>query len=186
MHLEIRVPNTWYRAVLEWRDEADASQTRLLAGLTLPGHPTLVTGSNTYVAWGFTNAQVDTSDLVLLEIDPMDPNRYWTPGGWRGFDRFTETIEVKGGSPVKMDVRWTIWGPVSAPITRGGCGPTPGRHIPPSGWPRRCCRSNRQPRSKRRSTRPTGWGRRRRTWWSPTAAATSPGRFTGRCRGASA
>jgi len=112
MHLEIRVPNTWYRAVLEWRDEADASQTRLLAGLTLPGHPTLVTGSNSYLAWGFTNAQVDTSDLVLLELDPRDPNRYRTPWGWHGFDRYTETIEVKGGEPVKMDVRWTIWGPV--------------------------------------------------------------------------
>ena len=112
MHLDIRVPNTWYRAVLEWRDEADASQTRLLAGLTLPGHPTLVTGSNTHVAWGFTNAQVDASDLVLIELDPMDPNRYWTPWGWRAFDRYSETIEVAGGDAVKLDVRWTIWGPV--------------------------------------------------------------------------
>ena len=112
MHLDIRVPNTWYRAVLEWRDEADPSQTRLLAGLTLPGHPTLVTGSNTHIAWGFTNSQVDASDLVLLEVDPMDPNRYWTPGGWRTVEHYTETIEVTGGDPVKMDVRWTIWGPV--------------------------------------------------------------------------
>jgi penicillin amidase len=112
MHLDIRVPNTWYRAVLEWRDEADSSQTHLLAGLTLPGHPTLVTGSNTHVAWGFTNGQIDTSDLVLLELDPMNPNRYWTPWGWRAFDRYQESIEVKGGDAVTMDVRWTIWGPV--------------------------------------------------------------------------
>ena len=112
MHLDIRVPNTWYRAVLEWRDEADPSQTRLLTGLTLPGHPTLVTGSNTHVAWGFTNSQVDASDLVLLELDPADPNRYRTPWGWRTFDRYDETIEVTGGDPVKIDVRWTIWGPV--------------------------------------------------------------------------
>jgi penicillin amidase len=27
MHLDIRVPNTWYRAVLEWRTETDSSQT---------------------------------------------------------------------------------------------------------------------------------------------------------------
>jgi penicillin G amidase len=112
MHLDIRVPNTWYRAVLEWRDESDASQTRLLAGLTLPGHPTLVTGSNTHVAWGFTNSQVDASDIVLLDVDPMDPNRYWTPWGWRPFDRYTETIDVKGADAVKLDVRWTMWGPV--------------------------------------------------------------------------
>lgn len=112
MHLDIRVPNTWYRAVIEWRDEADSSQTRLLEGITLPGHPTLVAGSNTHIAWGFTNAQVDTGDLVLLEVDPMDPNRYWTPWGWRTFDHFKETIDVSGGNPVTVDVRWTIWGPV--------------------------------------------------------------------------
>jgi len=64
------------------------------------------------VAWGFTNAQVDASDLVLIELDPMDPNRYWTPWGWRAFDRYSETIEVAGGDAVKLDVRWTIWGPV--------------------------------------------------------------------------
>ena len=112
MHLDIRVPNTWYRAVIEWRDEADSSQTRLLEGITLPGHPTLVAGSNTHIAWGFTNSQADTGDLVLLELDPMDPNRYWTPWGWRAFDHYQETVEVSGGSPVKFDVRWTIWGPV--------------------------------------------------------------------------
>ena len=112
MHLDIRVPNTWYRAVIEWRDEADSSQTRVLEGITLPGHPTLVAGSNTFVAWGFTNSQADTGDLVLLDVDPMDPNRYMTPWGWRSFDRYRETIEVKGGAPVTLDVRWTIWGPV--------------------------------------------------------------------------
>jgi penicillin amidase len=112
MHLDIRVPNTWYRAVIEWRDEADSSQTRLLEGITLPGHPTLVAGSNTHIAWGFTNAQTDSGDLVLLELDPTDPNRYYTPWGWRAFEHFTETIEVSGGRPVSFDVRWTIWGPV--------------------------------------------------------------------------
>ena len=112
MHLDIRVPNTWYRAVLEWREEADSSQIRLLEGITLPGHPTLVAGSNTYVAWGFTNAQVDTGDLVLLDVDAMDPHRYMTPWGWRAFDRYQETIQVKGGAPVTLEVRWTIWGPV--------------------------------------------------------------------------
>jgi penicillin amidase len=112
MHLDIRVPNTWYRAVIEWRDEADSSQTRLLEGITLPGHPTLVAGSNTHIAWGFTNSQADTGDLVLLELDPMDPNRYYTPWGWRTFDHYQETVEVSGGNPVRFDVRWTIWGPV--------------------------------------------------------------------------
>jgi penicillin amidase len=119
MHLDIRVPNTWYRAVIEWRDDADSSQTRVLEGVTLPGHPTLVAGSNTYVAWGFTNAQVDTGDLVVLEVDPMDPNRYYTPWGWRAFDHYPETIDVKGGDAVTFDARWTIWGPVLGTDHRG-------------------------------------------------------------------
>jgi penicillin amidase len=112
MHLDIRVPNTWYRAVIEWRTEGDASQTRVLEGLTLPGHPTLVVGSNTHIAWGFTNSQADTGDLVLIDLDPKDPNRYWTPWGWQTFEHYPETIEVSGGKTVNLDVRWTIWGPV--------------------------------------------------------------------------
>jgi len=71
-----------------------------------------VAGSNTHIAWGFTNSQADTGDLVLLELDPMDPNRYYTPWGWRAFDHYPETVEVSGGKPVSFDARWTIWGPV--------------------------------------------------------------------------
>jgi len=119
MHLDIRVPNTWYRAVIEWRDEDDSSQIKLLEGITLPGHPTLVAGSNTHIAWGFTNSQADTGDLILLELDPMDPNRYWTPWGWRTFDHYPETVEISGGNPVKFDVRWTIWGPVTGTDHKG-------------------------------------------------------------------
>jgi penicillin amidase len=48
MHLSIRVPNTWYRAALEWTG-ADGG-TRRLVGVTLPGVPALVVGSNTQVA----------------------------------------------------------------------------------------------------------------------------------------
>src|SRR5262249_49375329 len=81
MHLVVRVPNTWYRASLEWRDGANAASHRLI-GVTLPGVPAVVVGSNTHVAWGFTNSQGDWSDIVLLEIDPNDSNRYRTPDGW--------------------------------------------------------------------------------------------------------
>ena len=44
-----------------------------LIGVTLPGVPALVVGSNTHVAWGFTNTYADWSDLVLLEVDPHGP-----------------------------------------------------------------------------------------------------------------
>jgi len=118
MHLTVRVPNTWYRASLEWQDGPNTSPHRLV-GVTLPGVPAVVVGSNTHVAWGFTNSQGDWSDIVLLEIDPNDSNRYRTPDGWRPFDRFEETVEVAGEEPQKETVRWTIWGPVMPPDHKG-------------------------------------------------------------------
>jgi len=118
MHLTVRVPNTWYRASLEWQDGPNTSPHHLI-GVTLPGVPAVVVGSNTHVAWGFTNSQGDWSDIVLLEIDPNDSNRYRTPDGWRPFDRFEETVEVAGEEPQKETVRWTIWGPVMPPDHKG-------------------------------------------------------------------
>jgi len=118
MHLTVRVPNTWYRASLEWQGPADSVPHRLM-GVTLPGVPAVVVGSNTHVAWGLTNSQGDWSDIVLLEVDPSDPARYRTPEGWRAFDRYEETIEVAGDDARRESVRWTMWGPVMEPDHAG-------------------------------------------------------------------
>ena len=118
MHLFIRVPNTWYRAFMEWPDTAAAEPHRLV-GLTLPGVPALVTGSNTHIAWGFTNTWADWGDLIDLELDPSNPNRYRAPDGWRDFEQFDETIAVAGEAAQHEQVKWTIWGPVLGPDYRG-------------------------------------------------------------------
>jgi penicillin amidase len=114
MHLTVRVPNTWYRARLEWTAPATT-----LVGVTLPGVPALVVGSNLRIAWGFTNTYADWADLVLLEVDPSNPSRYRTPQGWRDFERHVEQIAVAGGDAERLDVRWTIWGPVAGTDHRG-------------------------------------------------------------------
>src|SRR5262245_47834537 len=118
MHLAIRVPNTWYRASMEWPDPA-GKEPHVLMGVTLPGVPALVTGSNTHIAWGFTNTWADWGDLVELEVDPANPNRYRTPDGWRDFERFDETIAVAGAPAQHEQVTWTIWGPVLGSDHRG-------------------------------------------------------------------
>jgi penicillin amidase len=114
MHLAIRVPNTWYRARLEWPDEAGetAREPHVLVGTTLPGVPSLVTGSNTHIAWGFTNTYADWTDLVLLDLDPNDPTRYLTFEGWKRFTDYDEVVQVAGGADEHVRVRWTTWGPV--------------------------------------------------------------------------
>ncbi len=119
MHLSIRVPNTWYRASLEWPDDERGGELQRVTGVTLPGVPAMVAGSNSHVAWGFTNTYADWSDIVLIDADPADPDRYMTPDGPRRFERHQELIEVAGGAPVMQKVVWTIWGPLLEPDARG-------------------------------------------------------------------
>ena len=69
---------------------------RAVVGVTLPGAPVMVAGSNGQVAWGFTNSFGDWADLVILETDPADPARYRTPDGWREMERIPEIIAVAG------------------------------------------------------------------------------------------
>ncbi|MGQ0733124.1 MAG: penicillin acylase family protein [Acidobacteriota bacterium] len=112
MHLAINVPNIWYRASLNFPDPVDPAQRMRLAGVTLPGLPSLVVGSNGFVAWGFTNTGGDWSDLIVLEPDPREPGRYLTPHGSRAIDTFDEPIGVSSGHTVAHQVRWSIWGPI--------------------------------------------------------------------------
>jgi penicillin amidase len=110
MHLDLGLPNIWYRAALAWTGPDGAE--RRVDGVTLPGVPAVVAGSNGRIAWGFTNSQTDTADLVVIEVDPADPGRYLTPGGPRRFEVVGETIRVAGGEDAPFEVRETIWGPV--------------------------------------------------------------------------
>ena len=109
MHLGISVPNTWYRASLHWKD--DAGNPHEITGVTLPGTPAVVVGSNRRVAWGFTNTQADFADLVILKEND-DQTQYLTPDGWQSFETFPEIIGVKDGESQTLEIEETIWGPV--------------------------------------------------------------------------
>jgi penicillin amidase len=112
MHLNLGVPNIWYRASMAFPDPSEPLKTLRLAGVTLPGLPVTVVGSNGYVAWGFTNTGGDWSDLVRIEPDPRDPSRYLTPEGPRLFDIGEEAVAIKGDAPRQVTLRGTIWGPI--------------------------------------------------------------------------
>lgn len=107
MHLGLAVPGVFYRARLV----VTGAGARDLCGVTLPGTPMLIAGSNGHVAWAFTNSYGDWSDAVILR--PGDtPGTYLTPDGPLPFDSHGERIRVKGSADQELLVRETIWGPV--------------------------------------------------------------------------
>lgn len=110
MHLQLGIPNTWYRALLTWPGEQGGGD-RLLAGLTLPGVPMLVCGSNGHVAWGFTVAYADTSDLVIVEEDPLDATQYRVGTTWEKFETLSRQIQV-GSHAETYSYRSCRWGPI--------------------------------------------------------------------------
>ena len=112
MHLDLRVPNLWFRARLVYPDPRDPQRMVDVTGASLPGAPAIVVGSNGEVAWGFTNAYADVTDWVRVTRDPDDASRYRTPDGWKAFERHEEVIRVKGEDDVVLEVEDTRWGPL--------------------------------------------------------------------------
>jgi penicillin amidase len=110
MHLNHRVPTTWYRLGFDCFDEAQ--NPIQMDGVSLPGTPFIAAGSNRKIAWGFTNSFVDTTDLVLVDIDPKDPKFYLTPEGPTPFEERIEEIKIKGQPPLQYVIKWTKWGPL--------------------------------------------------------------------------
>lgn len=110
-HLSIQVPNAWYRVVLTWPDTSAPGGRRRLAGVSLPGVPAVVVGSNGRVAWGFTNAGIDATDYVLLEPGDGGPASYRTPAGTATLAVHEERIRCKGRPDEVLKVEETIWGP---------------------------------------------------------------------------
>ncbi len=182
MHLGISVPNTWYRLSLVF---PGVEGERRVTGVTLPGAPFVVAGSNGHVAWGFTNSEGDWADLVLLEPDPQNPDAYLTPEGPRQLERETETIEVKGekardarrrvhdlGAGDRHRPRWGAGG-----RSRGWRSGTAASTPRSSAW-------SRPATSTRRRRSPPRSGSRTRTSSSPTPPGTSAGRSSAASRAA--
>ncbi len=105
-HLGLGLPGIWYAAHLDGGDFQ-------VAGATFPGTCGVVIGHNRHIAWGVTNAMVDTQDLYIERFHPKDPDRYEWCGEWREVESLREEIVVKGQKEVVLvDVRLTHHGPI--------------------------------------------------------------------------
>ena len=99
-HLRLAAPCTWYAADIAWDGER-------AAGLTLAGTPGILIGQTAYAAWGFTNVEADTQDLLDITLDGSEEVR-------------TEQIAVRGRrTPIEHEVVTTPHGPVVTPLAAG-------------------------------------------------------------------
>ncbi|MFT3898369.1 MAG: penicillin acylase family protein [Thermomonas sp.] len=112
MHLGLRTPNLWFRARLRYPDPRAPDGRVDVQGVTLPGLPLVVVGSNGHVAWGFTNSYMDSSDWA--EQRACSAPRTPANDACANVTRHRERIEVAGAKPVDFDVEETDWGPVLA------------------------------------------------------------------------
>ena len=76
------------------------------------GSPGLLAGWNEHVAWGPTALLGDHADLFEERTNPENPNQYERQGKWEEFDVRNETIQIKDGDPVTLQVRSTVHGNV--------------------------------------------------------------------------
>ncbi|HRX90713.1 MAG TPA: penicillin acylase family protein, partial [Steroidobacteraceae bacterium] len=93
MHLSLRVPVIWYRARLVIPARPGVATELDAIGVTLPGVPAIVAGSNRHIAWGYTNSYGDWSDVRRIPCDRPDLKLQ------------REEIAIRGHAPELLTIR---------------------------------------------------------------------------------
>ncbi|HSG98632.1 MAG TPA: penicillin acylase family protein [candidate division Zixibacteria bacterium] len=108
-HLDVtRLPQFWYLAGLHI-----ATDDRHVVGITTPGLPFFVMGTNGVAAWTMTAAGIDQTDYFAEEVNANDSGQYRTVDGWAEFATRVESLTVSDiDTPIVVTVRSTANGPV--------------------------------------------------------------------------
>jgi penicillin amidase len=104
MHLQYSIPGIWYMVHLQ-------APGLDVAGVSLPGTPSVIVGHNRRIAWGVTNLQFDVQDLYIETFDGRT-GRYLYKGQWEQARQEREVIPVKGARGIELIVWVTRHGPL--------------------------------------------------------------------------
>ena len=122
MHLTHSVPGIWYESDLE--APVAGAEPLHVAGVSIPGLPLIVVGHNEHIAWGFTNLGADVQDVYIETTrgSGHDAEFQAVDGSWKPVLHLPETIRVKHGLNVTLDVTATQHGgditPILTPILK--------------------------------------------------------------------
>ncbi len=104
-HLNLTVPNLWYRVELK-------SQDWNVRGVTVPGIPGVVIGRNGQLAWSFTNSRADVQDFIELEPQFSEDSVSGELGEFLKLKPRTETIKIKNSKDQVFSFWDSAWGPI--------------------------------------------------------------------------
>ena len=81
-------------------------------GSTEPVLPGVAIGHNGRIAWGLTIVGTDQSDVYVEQVNPDNPGEVRWGDGWEEVRTITETIPVKDGEPVTVELEFSRHGPI--------------------------------------------------------------------------
>ncbi|GGG35987.1 penicillin acylase family protein [Bizionia arctica] len=114
-HLGLNLPSIWFVMQL-------ATPEHNSYGATLPGALGVVSGFNTDIAWGETNATRDVKDWYKIEFKDTNRTQYKYDNAWKNTTVRVEEIKIQGKETYLDSVIYTHHGPVSYDHTFKGNG----------------------------------------------------------------
>lgn len=109
MHLWLGIPNIWYRAELHY----GVSDAHSVYGVTLPGYPGTIVGSNGSIGWGLSNSRGEWTEILKLQPCRSDAvDGYVVDDHCVRYENVEERIKVAGEADHILQFRTSIFGKV--------------------------------------------------------------------------
>ncbi|MFD7022936.1 penicillin acylase family protein [Promicromonospora sukumoe] len=112
-HLDLAAPGIWAQVGLHCNQVGPECPFDV-SGFSFSGFPGVIIGHNADISWGLTNMGADVTDFFIERVR----NDTYLRGAdkWVPMEKETEVIRVDGGSPIDLEVRRTVHGPIVSTV----------------------------------------------------------------------
>ncbi|TXT35361.1 MAG: penicillin amidase [Comamonadaceae bacterium] len=117
-HIGFALPSVWYEAHLSMPGFELYGNFQALNASALLGH-------NAQFGWSLTMFQNDDIDLVAEKVNPRNASQVWFDNQWVELESTEDTIQVKGGKPVKLMLQRSPHGPIISNAFKDTLGDAP-------------------------------------------------------------
>lgn len=116
-HLDLAAPGIWAQVGLHCNQVSEQCPFDV-SGFSFSGFPGVIIGHNADISWGLTNMGADVTDFFIERVR----NDTYLRGAdeWVPMEKETEVIRVDGGSPIDLEVRRTVHGPIVSTVMDEG------------------------------------------------------------------